>query len=183
MTERMISFSDKRKQQMTDYSKNHYGDNSWEMTDPKTVVWHYTAGGSFVGAWNTFDDETRKVKGEYPNTTAHYIIDRDGIIYQIIPENYRGRHTIGLNHTSFGIELVGENSGVIEKRINDNTLQIQSAIKLTKYLQSKYSIATENVIGHAEANGSSLFRDISGKKNDHTDMAPSLMNKIRNQLK
>jgi len=60
-----IPFGAKRKQQMAAYSRRHYGERTWELTDPHVVVEHYTDGPSFSSAWNTFAANSRQL-GEMP---------------------------------------------------------------------------------------------------------------------
>ena len=45
--------------------------------------------------------------GQLPGTCAHFVIDRDGTIYQLVPLGIMCRHTVGLNYTAIGIEHVG----------------------------------------------------------------------------
>ena len=44
---------------------------------------------------------------ERPGVCAHFVIDRDGTIHQLVPLRLMCRHTVGLNHTAIGIEHVG----------------------------------------------------------------------------
>ena len=44
---------------------------------------------------------------ELPGTCAHFIVDKDGTIYQLVALTIMCRHTVGLNWTAFGIEQVG----------------------------------------------------------------------------
>lgn len=76
------------------------------------------------------------------NVSAHYLIDRDGTIYQIIPDTLFARHTIGLNYCAIGVENIGSKTQPLtNKQIKANAFLIR---KLTK----EYDI--EYVIGHSE---------------------------------
>lgn len=75
------------------------------------------------------------------NVSAHFVIDKDGSIYQFMPLNYMARHAIGLNHISIGIENVGYNNGATSE-------QIASNVELIKYLKSKYDIM--EIISHGQ---------------------------------
>ncbi len=101
-----IPYGDRRRRQMGAYSKRHYGDWKWRLTQPVAVVEHYTTGTTWQGAWNTFAANASHL-GEYPGTCAHFIVHTDGTIYQLAPLWIRCRHTIGLNQLSIGIEHVG----------------------------------------------------------------------------
>src|SRR5207249_4137798 len=83
-----IPFGPKRRRQMAAYSKRHYGRYRWRLIDPKVIVEHYTGGLSFSSAWNTFASNSRDL-GERPGTCAHFIIDRDGTIYHLVPVGTR----------------------------------------------------------------------------------------------
>ena len=69
---------------MAAYAKKHYGIHSWRL-HPKVIVEHYTGSNSFSAAWNTFAANTPDPElGELPGTCAHFIVDRDGRIYQLV---------------------------------------------------------------------------------------------------
>ena len=62
------------------------------------IVEHYTASTTFSSAWNTFARDAPDVElHELPGTCAHFVIDRDGTIYQLVPLTTMCRHTVGLN--------------------------------------------------------------------------------------
>src|SRR5215212_1401526 len=108
IVDRPIPFPDKRKQEMTAYAQRHYGIDSYRLSDPKVIVEHVTATSDFDSAYNTFATDAPDAElGELPATCAHFIVDTDGTIYQLVPLNIMCRHTVGLNYTSFGIEHVG----------------------------------------------------------------------------
>ena len=92
---------------MADYSKRHYGQHTYVLTNPKAIVLHHTAGSTWQSAWNTFDANTA-YNNEKPGVSAQFIIHKDGTIYQLMPLSYRARHCIGMNWKSFGIEFVQE---------------------------------------------------------------------------
>lgn len=80
---RRFPFSRKRKDDMRRYSRRHYGIDDYRLRDPRVIVEHYTASNSFSSVFNTFapntpDSELR----ELPGLCAHFVIDRDGAIYQ-----------------------------------------------------------------------------------------------------
>ena len=145
VTWKRIPFGATRKRQMAAYSKRHYGTAAWRLTDPAVVVEHFTGGTSFSAAWNTFASNAKHL-GEYPGTCAHFIIDTDGTIYQLVPLWIRCRHAMGMNWTSFGIEHVGtSDAGVM-----GNAAEIASSYRLTLWLVEHFHLQVRNVIGHAE---------------------------------
>jgi hypothetical protein len=145
ITWKRIPFGDTRKHETAHYSKRHYGTASWRLTDPAVVVEHVTGGTSFSGAWNTFASNAKHL-GEYPGTCAHFIVDTDGTIYQLVPLWIRCRHAMGMNWTSFGIEHVGTSDGAVM----GNAAQMHASYALTLWLVQKFHLEVRNVIGHNE---------------------------------
>ena len=78
---------------------------------------------------------------------AHFVIDRDGTIYQLVRLDTMCRHTVGLNWTAFGIEHVGTS----DSQILGNPAQLAASLSLTLWLMSRYDIQLRNVIGHSES--------------------------------
>jgi N-acetylmuramoyl-L-alanine amidase len=149
-----IPFGAKRKRQMAAYSRRHYGERTYELTDPKVVVEHYTAGTSFDSAWNHFAANGTHL-GEKPGVCAHFLIDTDGTVYQLVNLAIRCRHAIGMNWTAIGIEHVGTNA----RGILDNRRMMRASLRLTAWLMLRYGINVGNVIGHAEILQSRYHRE------------------------
>jgi beta-N-acetylhexosaminidase len=156
VVQRPIPFPTARKQQMAAYARRHYGIDSYRLRDPKVIVQHYTVTSTFLQTFNTFapnrpDPELR----ELPGTCAHYVIDRDGTIYQLVPRSIMCRHTVGLNYTALGIEHVGFSDGEILR----NARQLDASLRLTRWLRCRYRIGPRNVIGHSESLSSPYHRE------------------------
>src|SRR5439155_1278372 len=63
---------------------------------------------SFSSAYATFSADVPDAElHELPGTCAHFVVDRDGTIYQLVRLNVICRHTVGLNWAAIGIEHVG----------------------------------------------------------------------------
>ena len=106
--QKRIPFPDKRKQEMRRYAQRHYGIDDYRLRNPKVIVEHFTATDSFSSAWNTFAQDVPDVElHELPQVCSHFIVDRDGTIYQLVSTTIMCRHTVGLNWTAIGIEHVG----------------------------------------------------------------------------
>ncbi len=76
------------------------------------IVEHFTASSTYGPAFNTFAANAPDVEfGERPGVCAHFIVDRDGTIHQLVRLKWMCRHTVGLNHVAFGIEHVGVSDG------------------------------------------------------------------------
>jgi N-acetylmuramoyl-L-alanine amidase len=156
IVQKPIPFGPARRAETAAYAERHYGVNTWRLTTPHVIVEHYTATTSFSATWNTFAADTPDPElGERPGTCAHFVIDRDGTVYQLVPLSTICRHTVGLNWTAIGIEHVGTSDGSILA----NPRQLRASLKLTLWLMSRYSISLPNVIGHAESLTSRYHRE------------------------
>ncbi len=166
-----IHLGRQRKREMAAYSKRHYGERRWHLKRPKVIVLHYTAGPTWQAARSTFAPDVPN-EGELPGVCSHYVVAQDGGIHLIVKPTIRCRHTIGLNYTAIGVEMVAEQDGSshhTDEDILHRRPQIRHAVHLVAFLQQRYAIKTRNVIGHAMANDSRYFRDLEGWRNDHTD--------------
>ncbi|MNE02583.1 N-acetyl-anhydromuranmyl-L-alanine amidase [compost metagenome] len=76
------------------------------------------------------------------NVSSQFVIDRDGTIYQFLPDTIFARHTIGLNYCAIGIENIGSRQNPL------TDAQLKANEELIRYLRKKYAI--EYVIGHHE---------------------------------
>jgi len=177
---RRIPFGARRKREMAAYSRRHYGDRTWRLTDPQVVVEHYTDGTSFDSAWNTFAANSRHL-GEYPGVCAHFIIDTDGTVYQLVNLGIRCRHAVGMNWTAIGIEHVGTS----DRQILRNHAMMRASLHLTVWLMDRYGISWGNVIGHAEALQSPYHHERvrSWRCLVHSDWQRRDMNVYRRRLK
>ena len=120
-----------RKTEMAAYAQRHYGIRTWRLTAPKVIVEHYTASNSFSSAYNTFAaDVADSELHELPGVCAHFVIDRDGTIYQLVSLTTMCRHTVGLNYTAIGIEHVGTS----DAEILGNPRQLGASLRLTAWL-------------------------------------------------
>lgn len=140
-----IPFGARRKRQTARYSLRHYGERTWALEGPQVVVEHYTDGTSMESAWNLFA-ANRPHLGELPGVCAHFLIDTDGTIYQLVNLHVRCRHAIGMNWTAIGIEHVGTSAA----QILANRAMMRASLRLTVWLMARFGISWGNVIGHAE---------------------------------
>ena len=181
IVQKPIPFPRERKEHMAAYARRHYDIDSYRLREPKVIVEHYTVTATFQQTFNTFapnnpDPEFK----ELPGTCAHYVIDRDGTIYQLVPRSIMCRHTVGLNYTSFGIEHVGKSDG----DVMNNKRQLAASLRLTRWLRCRYGIATKNVIGHSESLSSPYHKEHVERMRSrtHGDMTKTTMRKYRSQL-
>jgi N-acetylmuramoyl-L-alanine amidase len=153
---KLIPFGAKRRAEMAAYAKRHYGIETWRLEHPHVIVEHYTASDSFASTYSAFARDTPDAElGELPGTCAHFVIDRDGTIYQLVRLKTMCRHTVGLNWTSFGIEHVATS----DRQILGNRAQLSASLSLTVWLMSTFRIQLRNVIGHNESLTSPYHRE------------------------
>jgi beta-N-acetylhexosaminidase len=176
-----IPFGAARRAETARYAERHYGLDTWRLVEPHVIVEHYTANESFSATWNTFaSDAPDPELHELPGTCAHFVIDRDGTIYQLVPLTTICRHTVGLNWTAIGIEHVGTSDG----EILGNPPQLQASLRLTLWLMSRYRISLPNVIGHSESLTSPYHREryAPWRCQTHGDWTHADMNTYRARL-
>ena len=99
-----IDFSGKRVEMTKDYINGRYGLDVKDIhIDPKIIVLHWTAVSTLEGSFERLKPEVlltdRKdiASAGAVNVSAHFLVDRDGTIYRLMPDNWMGRHIIGLN--------------------------------------------------------------------------------------
>jgi N-acetylmuramoyl-L-alanine amidase len=180
-----ISYGAKRKAQMAAYSHRHYGAREYRLHKPKVIVLHFTATDSYSAVFSTFDSNAPNL-GENPGVCSQYVIEQDGTIDELVPPGIRCRHTVGLNHVALGIEMVqatGTGSHWADQQILSRHKQIGSALRLVRWLQSRYGIPTGEVIGHSMANDDPHFKDLEGWTNDHTDWLKRDVREFRARLR
>jgi len=145
---RLIPFPVTRKREMAAYALRHYRIDDYRLRRPKVIVEHYTVSADAASAIATFSaDVPDSELHELPATCAHFVIDRDGTIYQLVPLGLMCRHTVGLNSTAIGIE----HAGFSDQQILSDARQLASSLALTRWLRCRYGISIPNVIGHNES--------------------------------
>jgi len=151
-----IPFGQRRRAETAQYAARHYGLRTWRLR-AKVIVEHYTANDSFTATWNTFAADTPDPElGQLPGTCAHFVVDRDGTIYQLVPLTVMCRHTVGLNDVAIGIEHVGTS----DAEVLHDAPQLRASLALTRWLMARFHIARSNVIGHNESLSSPFHREL-----------------------
>lgn len=185
-----IDFGPERIAMTKAYIKSHYGMNveNIEIT-PKIIILHWTAEMDFDKSFKRLQPEIllsdRKdiMKASALNVSAQFMVDRDGTIYRLMPENWMARHVIGLNYSSIGIENIG---GKDNKTEDLTPAQRQANIDLIFYLKAKYP-TIEYVIGHHEYQQMEhtplwLEKD-KGYRTVKSDPGEKFMSQIRDSVK
>jgi N-acetyl-anhydromuramyl-L-alanine amidase AmpD len=178
---RPIPFPQERKDQMRAYARRHYGIDDHRLRRPRVIVEHYTVTDDFPSTYNTFAPNVPDPElGELPGVCAHYVVDKDGTVYRLVPTTIMCRHTVGLNWTSIGIEHVGRS----DAEVLGNARQRAASLRLTRHLQGRFRIRTRNVIGHNESLSSPFHRERveSLRRQTHGDFRRSSMRRYRRAL-
>lgn len=142
-----LPFSDTRKELTVAYRAAHSGGGGLEI-EPTGIVLHWTGGATMESAWATFAPTILSGRGDVAvggtlNVSAHFLIDRDGSIYRLMPDTWMARHCIGLNHSSIGVENVGDGGAWPL-----TPAQVAANADLIRYLSTKHAISW--LIGHHE---------------------------------
>lgn len=113
------------------------------------IIIHYT---DMEGA----EDALEKLCSPESKVSAHYLISKEGDIYQMVNDSQRAWHAgvsqwdgeTDINSRSIGIELdyPGHTNGLCPYPDE----QIHSLIALCKTLQEKYIIPTNRILGHED---------------------------------
>jgi len=150
--DRPICFDQVRIKLTKDYIQKHYGLKVENIKiKPRIIAIHWTGLSDFNTSYNRFanvslpTDRADIVKASALNVSAHFMVDRDGTVYRLMNETNMGRHIIGLNYSSIGIENVGGN----DNKDNLTPSQLQANIQLIQYLQEKYK-SIDYLVGHHE---------------------------------
>jgi hypothetical protein len=176
-----IPYGDDRKADMRAYARRHYDIDDFRLREPKVIVQHYTVTDSFPPVFNTFAPNRPDIElGELPGICSHYVIDRDGTIYQLVSTTIMCRHTVGLNYTAIGIEHVGRS----DAQVLGNPSQMAASLRLTRMLQGRHGILTGNVIGHNENRSSPFHRELVARlrTQTHGDFPTAAMDPYRRRL-
>lgn len=184
---RPIPFSEKRKALTLQYMKERYDISASNITIiPQLILIHWTAVGDLQRCFQAFTPATLAggrddIAGSSLNVSAHFLVDRDGTIYRLMPEVWMARHVIGLNHCAIGIENVG---GV--KGVQDLTQeQLEANVYLVKYLKEKYP-TIRYLAGHYEYRrfeGSSLWKEKQEtRRTTKQDPGPKFMFALRQKV-
>jgi N-acetylmuramoyl-L-alanine amidase len=181
VTRKPIPYGPERRAQMADYAQRHYGIHDHRLRDPKVIVQHYTVTDTFAPVFDYFSvNQPDPELHELPGVCSHYVIDRDGTVYELVPTRIMCRHTVGLNYTAIGIEHVGQS----DAQVMGNARQRAASLRLTRMLQGRYGIATRNVIGHNENRSSPFHRERVARlrTQTHGDFPKPVMDVYRRAL-
>lgn len=118
---------------------------NFDARRPNFVIIHATASDTVSHALGTLTDPVRKV-------SAHYLVARDGVIYQLVDEGARAWHAgvslwgadADLNSVSLGIELDNNGAEPFPE------VQIDALLGLLDDIAARYRIPAANYLGHGD---------------------------------
>jgi N-acetylmuramoyl-L-alanine amidase/Peptidase M15/Mannosyl-glycoprotein endo-beta-N-acetylglucosaminidase len=109
--------------------------NFSSRSDIDSIVLHYTTSRNINGSISWFRNEDSQV-------SAHYIVGRDGEIYQLVRDADKAWHCRGFNATSIGIE----HSAVMGDSLTPQ--QEAASAQLIRWLCAEYKISPSRIFGH-----------------------------------
>jgi N-acetylmuramoyl-L-alanine amidase len=118
---------------------------NFDLRRPNFVILHNTADDTADQALRTLTDPARKV-------SAHYLVARDGAVYQLVDERSRAWHagvsswggTTDMNSVSLGIELDNNGHEAFPQ------VQIAALLALLDDISARYAIPAANYLGHGD---------------------------------
>ena len=122
--------------------------NSRGGTDIDSIVLHHTASNSTAG-------DLRTLRSPAAEVSAHYLIGRNGKIYQLVNDSRRAWHAgdsalrgvpTDMNSRSIGIEITNAGDG----RTKFSEGQYKALEQLVPWLAKKYKVPQKNLVGHKD---------------------------------
>ena len=184
ITERLLPFDAARVALTLAYRAEHQGQEHAQSVHitPRAVVLHWTGGPTAESAWQTFAPARLAGRPELQgggalNVSAHYLIDRDGSISRLLPDDVMARHAIGLNHAAIGVENVGGGD-----RWPLTEAQVTANVQLVRALVAAHPGIT-HLYGHHEVaglRGEPLYLELDPNyTNQKPDPGPEFMAAVR----
>lgn len=130
-----------------------------------TIILHYTTASNVTSTINHFKNPAPPCPNNPSRTcpvSAHYIIDKNGDIYQMVADIDKAWHAGSSNRKSIGIEHVAKKGDRL------TNAQEKSSIALIRWLMTEYKVPAANILAHKEAPGNAtscpgeLFGDDGG---------------------
>jgi N-acetylmuramoyl-L-alanine amidase len=119
-----------------EYFQKTYGVDSLYFT-PSMLVMHYTV---VPTAEQTYSVLQRR------QVSVHFMVDRDGSVYQLLPLERRCTGAYGVNHKAISVEMVA----TTENDLLSRPYQVFRSFCLARYLMAMYRIPASKVVGHYE---------------------------------
>jgi hypothetical protein len=101
----------------------------------RRIIMHYTDSRNVQGTIAWFQDPRARV-------SAHYVIGRNGEIYQMVRDSDKAWHAKGANADSIGIEHSAASGDAMTAQ------QTLSSVQLVRWLLSEYKLPKTSIYGH-----------------------------------
>jgi N-acetyl-anhydromuramyl-L-alanine amidase AmpD len=182
-----IVFDEVRKSYSLQYLRDQYGLVQQEpLIEPQLIVVHWTSLADLESAFKVYDQPLRprfrnddEALPDQLSSSAHYLIDRDGTVYNLMSDSLMALHVVGLNYCSIGIKNVGN----MEQPLTP--AQLTANTELVKHLCQKYP-SIEYLIANAEYptfQGHPLWKNFQDLPvEQRNDPGEDFMNKLRDNL-
>lgn len=184
---RPLPFGAVRSQATLDYLRERTGEAALDsiLFTPRMIVVHWTAIPTLRETWDAFAPELLPAgrpeiaAAGRVNVSAQFLVDRDGTIYQLLPETVVARHVIGLNQVAIGIENVGGPEAPL------TPAQLDANQALVTHLVGKHP-TIRHLIGHLEYReweGSPLWRERDAAyRTEKSDPGAGFLAALRSRL-
>ncbi len=114
-----------------------------------TLVLHYTG-------MQTAEDAIARLCDRNAKVSAHYVVDEDGLIFQLVPEEDRAWHAgvshwrgrDGINDASIGVEIVNPGHEFGYRPFTE--IQMQRVVELCQDILEHHAIPARNVVAHSD---------------------------------
>jgi N-acetylmuramoyl-L-alanine amidase len=114
-----------------------------------TLILHYTG-------MKTAREAIDRLRDPHARVSSHYVVDEDGTIYRLVPEERRAWHAgisywrgrAGLNDVSIGIEIV--NPGHEWGYRPFPPAQIRAVTTLSQAILARHAVPARNVVAHSD---------------------------------
>jgi len=147
-----------------DRNRRLYGEDTVYL-QPTMVVLHFTVIDDAEAVIRAFSRPTTIAVGNQKSVTSlvsvHYMVDQQGRIYQLAPENRITTGSYGVDHRALAIEMVAKD----EEDLMSRPMQLLNAFYLVDGLLRKHNIPVWRVYSHQEVASGKIFLS------EYTDLA------------
>ena len=130
------------------YSPN-FNPKKRKASQIKFIIFHYTG-------MTTDSASLNRLTNTQSEVSSHYLIKNNGEVVMMVPDLYIAWHAgksywknfKSLNKNSIGIEISNPGHNLRYKKFSKK--QVQSILKISKFLIRKYKIKKKNILGHSD---------------------------------
>ena len=130
------------------YSPN-FNPKKRKASQIKFIIFHYTG-------MTTESASLNRLTNSQSEVSSHYLIKNNGEVVMVVPDLYIAWHAgksywknfKSLNKNSIGIEISNPGHNLRYKKFSKK--QVQSILKISKFLIRKYKIKKKNILGHSD---------------------------------